>query len=119
MVYASGKKRPKYNNKKIKAEGYTFDSGQEYERYLELKLLARAGQICELEVHPEFILVPGVTTDKEKHAPIKYIGDFGYKLRRNGKYVVEDVKGYETKEFKIKKKLFRVKYGFDITIVKM
>ena len=41
---------------------------------------------------------------------MNYIADFQY-IEKDGTEVVEDVKGFKTKEYNIKKKLFLHKYG--------
>lgn len=104
--------RPKYGNKKVKADGYTFDSIAEHQRYLELKLLHATGEICKLVVHPRYpikIMGQKVCT---------YIGDFEYLDRRLVRHV-EDVKGFETAEFKLKKKLVRIVLNIDIELVRL
>lgn len=109
----------KYNNKKVKADGYTFDSVREYQRYCELKLLLRRKKIKDLEVHPSFWILKPFEVDGVKHRGLKYEGDFSYKRTEDDSFVLEDVKGMETEVFKIKEKLVRAKYGINITKVKM
>jgi hypothetical protein len=102
--------RNKYGNKRVKADGYTFDSQAEYRRYCELKLLEQAGIICDLEVHPKFIISP-LGNDPwtgEKIRPRKYIGDFQY--QEDGHIIVEDVKGALTKLFENKWDIVRLRY---------
>ena len=48
----------KYKNKKITIDGITFDSQLEANRYCELKLLFKAGEISQLRLQPEFELIP-------------------------------------------------------------
>ena len=43
LVAAKPPKRPKYGNRKVKAEGMTFDSAKEERRYRDLVLMQRAG----------------------------------------------------------------------------
>jgi hypothetical protein len=47
----------KYHARKIKGDGYTFDSVAEHRRYCELVLLERAKQIENLQVHPKHDLI--------------------------------------------------------------
>lgn len=74
------------------------------------------GDITDLKLQPKFELQPKYINNKGKTIrAITYIADFIYtELRAGdggiGKVVVEDVKGVETKEFKLKKKLFENKY---------
>ena len=102
----------KYNNKKVSADGYTFDSTKEFNRYYELKLLQRAGKISELEVHPKFELQPKFRDQGGTvHRAITYSGDFGY--NENGVHVVEDVKSEMTRklaQYRDKKKIFLFKF---------
>ncbi len=77
-------------------DGYTFDSKVERDRYVELKLLAQAKTILNLEVHPIYPLeINGVKIGR-------YTPDFTYlERRRAGDYppyvrVVEDVKSVFT-----------------------
>ena len=79
------KKRNKFNAVKKVIDGITFDSTREAKRYSELKFLAAAGQISDLECHPKYELYAGIT----------YKPDFRYK--ENGKTVCEDVKSKPTK----------------------
>ena len=39
----------KYNNRRVKADGHTFDSGAEYRRYRDLLMLEQAGAIHKLK----------------------------------------------------------------------
>lgn len=94
----------KYRNIKTTIDGITFDSRKEADRYCELKLLQRAGEITDLELQVPFTLIPAFSLNGKKHTAIKYVADFVY--RRGGKRVVEDVKGMRTDVYKLKKKLF-------------
>jgi hypothetical protein len=98
----------KYRNVKTTVDGIKFDSQAEANRYCELKLLERAGRIKDLKLQPKFPILPGYDKNGKKIRPIYYIGDFAY--IENGNKVVEDVKGMETKEFKLKKKMFEYQY---------
>ena len=103
--------RSKYKAKKVVVDGITFDSKKEARRYKELKLLERAGVIKDLVLQPSFLLQDKFKyKDKTEHK-IKYIADFKYLDTKTGKTVVEDVKGYKTDVYKLKRKLFLKKYG--------
>ncbi len=92
----------KYHN--VKTNGYA--SSKEAKRAEELKLLFHAGQISDLVEQPEFVLVP----PQDGERAVKYRADFGY-YDLEGKRHVEDVKGFRTEVFKIKKKLMLFIYG--------
>ena len=84
-------KRRKYGNKKITADGHTFDSKKEHKRYCELKLLERGNKISGLELQPKFILQDKFRDKEGKaHRAITYSADFKY--IKDGKEVIEDVK---------------------------
>jgi hypothetical protein len=100
----------KYHNRITWIDGIRFDSQMESDRYLELKLMEKSGDIRELEVHPVFILQPAFGHNGKIVTVIKYVADFQYKETRTGVRVVEDVKGFETRDFKLKQKLFWFKY---------
>lgn len=97
---------PKYRNRKTVVDGITFDSKKEANRWGELRLLEQAGQISELRRQVPFELVVGCM----KIA--KYIADAVYV--ENGQTVVEDCKGYRTREYRLKKKLMLACHGIEI-----
>jgi hypothetical protein len=45
-------RRHKYNARKVELDGYSFDSQAEARYYQQLKLRQKAGEICEIVVHP-------------------------------------------------------------------
>lgn len=107
----------KYNNKKTQVDMYLFDSAKEAKRYRELALLERAGEIQNLELQPRFLLQEGFKKNNKTWRKLEYVADFQY--IENGVTVVEDVKGFETKEFKIKRKIFEYKYpDLELKIIK-
>lgn len=97
----------KYYSQKEIVDGITFHSKKEARRYRELKLMERAGVIKELQLQVPYTLIP-----KSSHGrAIKYIADFVY--FEDGKRVVEDTKGFRTKEYKLKKRMM-AEMGIDI-----
>lgn len=87
-------------------DGIVFASKREAVRYCELKLIARCGQIQDLELQPEWkIVINGQLV-------CKYVADFRYV--ENGETVVEDAKGMATPVYKLKKKLMRAVHGITI-----
>ena len=98
----------KYRNKKTQVDMYVFDSAKEAQRYRELKLLERAGEISNLELQPRFLLQESFKKNGKTYRKIDYVADFKY--IEKGKTKVEDVKGLQTDVFKIKHKLFEKKY---------
>ena len=122
----------KYGARKAKINGNIFDSRKEARRYTELRLLERAGKIKDLELQKPFELIPAqyeaiptgeyYKTGERKGQPkfknvciekaVTYKADFCYKV--NGKLVVEDTKGFKTKEYIIKRKLMLHIHGIKI-----
>lgn len=98
----------KYRNKKVQVDMYVFDSIRESQRYKELKLLERAGEISNLELQPHFLLQESFKKNGKTYRKIEYIADFKYTEKE--KTIVEDVKGMQTDVFKLKHKLFEKKY---------
>jgi hypothetical protein len=107
----------KFHNKKVTVEGETFDSKREASRWLELKMLQRAGRISNLERQKKFVLIPaqyepeitGPRGGKKKgrllEREVAYIADFVYWDEEKHEFEVEDTKGVRTPEYIIKRKL--------------
>ena len=107
--------RSKYRAVKVKTEEGTFDSMGEYARWQDLKLLQRAGVITGLKRQVKFELIPStILPGGKKQRAVTYVADFRYYDSREGKWITEDFKGYQTKEYKLKKKLVFYIYGIDI-----
>lgn len=106
------KKPSKYHNRKIIYQGIQFDSQKEEKRYRELLLMQQAGLIRNLELQPRYDFV--VNGKKLKHY---YKADFRYEVVRSGQVVTEDVKGFKTKDYKLKKELVEALYGIEIAEV--
>ena len=103
----------KYGNRKTLVDGIEFDSRKEAQRWAELKLLERAGQIYNLQRQVSFVLIPKQTRNgKVVERPCVYKADFVY--TENGEEVVEDAKGMRTKEYTIKRKLMLWEFGIKI-----
>ena len=103
--------RRKFGNKKVDLDGITFDSKREANRWAELKLMEKAGEISELDRQFPFILIPSQKDEKGKviERECRYVADFVYK--ENGKFVVEDTKGFRTPDYIIKRKLMLYNLG--------
>ena len=105
--------RSKYKSKKVTQNGKTFDSLKEARRFGELSLLQKAGILTDLETQVKFELIPAQRIDgKVVERACHYIADFVY--TQDGKKVVEDTKGYKTKDYIIKRKLMLYKFGIRI-----
>lgn len=100
----------KYRNVRVVHDGIQFDSIAESKRYAFLKLMQKAGEISDLEVQPGFKL------EVNGKLICEYRGDFAYRDKQ-GRFVVEDVKGMQTPVFRLKAKLFEALKNFPITVV--
>lgn len=106
--------RRKYGNKVFVADGLTFDSKKEYQRWEVLQEELKRGEISELRRQVWFVLLDGCEVDGVRQRPIRYRADFVY--NRNGVEVVEDVKGVRTEVFRLKEKMFAARYGKRILV---
>jgi hypothetical protein len=118
-MYYSG---AKYKNKKVEIDGITFDSRKEADRYAKLKMLEAAGAIKNLELQKEFELLPPQRRWidgkwKVIERAVKYKADFYYYDKIERKYVVEDTKGFKTKDYILKRKMML--YFHNIQIVEL
>ena len=105
----------KYGSSKVKVDGKIFDSKKEYRRYSELSLLEKAGVIHNLKRQVRFELLPSQRdehTGKVIERPVTYIADFVY--FEDDKLIVEDTKGFRTKDYIIKRKLMLYMHGVQI-----
>ena len=124
-------KKSKYGAKKITRDGEVFDSLREYRRFCELSLLEKSGDITELKRQVTFQLIPTQREEpcavykrgKSKGEPkpgrvlekeVNYIADFVYTDRLTGEVIVEDVKGFKTKDYILKRKMVLYFHGIRI-----
>ena len=122
--------RSKYRSKKVKVDGMVFASKKEADRYKELKLLEKAGEISDLRTQVKYVLIPAqrewtgdTYTKGRKKGTMKpgkiverecaYIADFVYTVPGQG-VIVEDTKGFRTKDYVIKRKLMLYVHGIRI-----
>ena len=93
--------------------GVVYDSKKEANRWCELSLLAKAGKIANLQRQVKYELIPAQRIDgKVVERACTYVADFVYE--RDGKTVVEDTKGFKTKEYIIKRKLMLYRHKIRI-----
>lgn len=105
----------KYKNTKTTVNGIEFDSKKEAKRYQDLLLLERAGVIRNLMLQQVFVIVPSVILDGRKKPAVKYKADFTYfDDAKGGRFVVEDVKGFRTPVYRLKRQLMMSVHGFEV-----
>lgn len=105
--------RRKYGNKIVEYDGHKFHSIRERNRYIGLKAMQERGEIRSLQLQQVFILVESVVINDRKIPPMKYIADFTY-FEDGGGFVVEDVKGFKTREYLMKRQMMKAFHGIDI-----
>ena len=120
------KKPGKYKAQKTKRGRLTFDSKKEAERYDALMLLQKAGEIRGLKLQVRYCLQEAYTTfEGERVKSIDYIADFVYE-RRTAPDSYGQLRtavlaaggggreGDASRDYALKAKLFRSRYGFAI-----
>lgn len=116
----------KYSNERTTVDEIKFSSKKEAARYRELKLMERAKVVKDLKCQVPFEIVPKQQGERAAH----YVADFTYwelqalppeeqRLRPAARgvwtFVVEDVKGYRTSEYVLKRKLMLLVHQIRIT----
>lgn len=111
-------KTSKYKSIRTEVDGILFDSKREANRYKELRLLEKAGEIKNLELQKRYDFeINGVKLGF-------YKADFVYREKVYEDYHglttsqlfarVEDCKGFKTPVYRLKKKLMKAIHGIDI-----
>lgn len=122
----------KYRSRKVHRNGTVYDSRAEARRGAELALLERAGEIRNLRRQVPYELVPAqrepdtigalgaVHAGRVIEKAVGYVADFVYEERiaDGWREVVEDVKGFKTHDYIIKRKLMLWRYGIRIREVR-
>ena len=118
-----------YNVKTRSSDGIVHDSMKEARRWENLLLLLRAGKIKDLERQVKYELIPAQYETYERYGAkgnrlkdgkklleksCDYIADFVYTDTETGEKVVEDTKGFCTKDYIIKRKLMLYKHHIRI-----
>lgn len=104
--------RNKYNARKVRLDGYVFDSIDESHRYLELKMLQQIGQISSLTIHPKWpIEISGIR--------VCFVElDFKY-LDKADDWRHEDVKGSDTAMSRLKRRMLEAAHEITVEVVRM
>lgn len=116
-------RKNKYNNNRVVYDGHVFDSEKERDRYIVLRQKQRKGEIFSLQLQKKFLLTDAIFVDEKGRIVDRYTkgrklyakkseykcGFFYY--TKNGDPVIEDVKGYKTDLYSLKKKVLAQFYG--------
>ncbi|MDZ5782085.1 DUF1064 domain-containing protein [Marinococcus luteus] len=110
------KKKHKYGTKKITVDGRSFDSKLEAGYYQQLLWLKQYGEITDFKLQPRYLLQEAFTKNGKTHRKIEYVADFEVE-HKDGNLETVDVKGMETADFKLKRKLFEKMYPQKLSLV--
>jgi hypothetical protein len=121
--------RNKYSASKVLVDGIEFASKKEARHYQDLLLLAKAGEISDLQTQVRYVLIPaqrepdiigpkgGKKPGKLIEKELSYIADFVFR-DKEGNMVVQDVKGYKGGQayalFAVKRKLMLWIHGIRV-----
>lgn len=103
------KQPSKMRNVKTVVDGIKFDSRAEANRYCELKLLMRAGEVTDIVLQPRYLLQEAFEKDGVRYRKMEYVADF-LVTYADGRQEIEDVKGHKTRTYRDKRKLFEKRY---------
>lgn len=92
----------KYNSKKTTIGCETFDSKKEAQRWQELRLMEKCGNIHDLRRQVPFVLIPAQYETYPRWS------------KKTGSRIVEDSKGVRTADYIIKRKLMLYIHGIRI-----
>ncbi|APT48979.1 hypothetical protein BSA171_14570 [Bacillus safensis] len=106
----------KYGARKTVVDGITFDSKAEAKYYQHLKWLKQAKQIKDFSLQPRFELQETFKKHNKTFRKIEYIADFEVH-NLDGSIEIIDIKGMETKDFAIKRKLYERKFDTPLKVI--
>ena len=102
--------KSKYGSKKIEIDGIVFDSIAEGEFYLYLKDLKEQGKIKKIILQEKLVLQEGFKKNGKTNRAITYTVDFTV-LDDEDKLTRIDVKGMETQQGNLNRKMYDYKYN--------
>ena len=108
-------RRHKYNAKRTVVDGLKFDSKGESRRWMELRLLERAGKIRNLRRQIPYELSVVNWRADTYHQIGKYVADFAYE-QPTGKTIVEEFKGFKTAMGERNRRHVELEYGIKILL---
>ncbi|ASB52578.1 DUF1064 domain-containing protein [Bacillus velezensis] len=106
----------KYGARKTQVDGITFDSRAEAKYYEQLKWYKAFKQIKDFKLQPRFLLQEAFKKNGKTFRKIEYIADFEVH-NLDGSIEIIDIKGVETKEFAIKRKLYERLYEMPLKVL--
>ena len=110
--------RSKYGSKITEVDGQKFHSKKEANRWCELKLRERAGEISDLRRQVPYEILLAVRWEGKTLRIRSYTADFVYRETSSGDIIVEDVKGYRTPLYLLKRQMFLHHHGDKLRFIK-
>lgn len=107
----------KYKAKPVEIAGQKYRSMLEASRHQVLMILERAGEISDIRREVPFVLAPAIKIGRRQKPALRYYADYVYK-DKEGREVVEDVKGMETPVWRIKLHLMATVHGIEVQTVR-
>lgn len=102
----------KYHASKTEYAGIRFDSSLEAQFYREeVESGLKSGYITNLVLQPSFVLIPDFVKGGKAMKGVNYIADFQFFDHRVGRLRIVDVKGMQTEEFILRRKMFDYRYA--------
>jgi hypothetical protein len=80
-------------------DGIVFASKLEMNRYSFLMLMQKSKKIKNLELQPPFILCDSFYVRGKKHRGLKFTADFAYDRVSDNQHIIEDCKGYPSRDY--------------------
>ena len=115
--HGPGSRANKFSAKRaVSADGKSFASTAERDRYQELQRLQAQGLIADLELQPKWHFVINGQPMMSGKRKTRYTADFRYRAA-DGCVVVEDVKGMMTRDAALRIELLRLVHGITVQIV--
>ena len=109
----------KYGAKKVEIDGHVFDSKREAWWYSVYKNDLNNGDIAKLQLQPQFELQPHFRDSGGKmERAIKYTPDF-LLTYPSGRRLAVEVKGFKTRDYILRRKMFKFKYRDKIDFVEV
>lgn len=106
----------KYGNVKTTVDGILFDSKMEARFYETLKKYKEEGLIKDFSLQPRYLLQEAFRKNGKLNRKIEYVADFDI-IHLDDTLETVDVKGQETSDFKIKRKLWDKKYPHKLSVI--
>lgn len=114
---ASPARKAKYNAQGRHVDGVWCASEAEAVRFEQLQDMRAIGLVSQLETQPSYIITINNTKICTYRADFRYRWHGPEVIDARGIEVVEEVKGLETPEWKLKCKLVEASYGFTINMI--